>query len=240
MDLLLFLVRREELDVSTISVSRILDQYLAFIEILQEIDLDSCADFLEVAAILVEQKSVAVLPKSEATESQGTSVLEDPREELVSRLLEYKRVRDAGRLLDDLADRWQQRYGRLADDLPPRRVSPKTEPLVDLELWDLVTAFGRLIREAQGPPPEQVVFDETPLNAHMETIHQRLCEEGYISFSDLFEVGMHKSALVGRFLALLELTRHHGAQVRQEYDGHEIQVSKGPNFQESFTTFNSP
>ncbi len=97
--------------------------------------------------------------------------------------------------------RWQQRYGRLADDLPPRRVDPGEEPLVDLELWDLVSAFGRIIRESKGPPPAQVIYDDTPIHVHMKRVHELIVREGAVQFGELFEPAMHKSTLIGLFLA---------------------------------------
>jgi segregation and condensation protein A len=90
---------------------------------------------------------------------------------------------------------------------------------VDLEIWDLVSAFGRIMREAAGPPPTEVVYDETPIHIYMQEIHHRLREETRLPLIDLVEGGAHKSSLIGWFLATLELTRHHGAQVEQDEYG---------------------
>ncbi len=232
LDLLLFLVRRHELDLTTLSVSHVVDQYLSYLEVLKELDVDGAGDFLEMAAILVEMKSQAVLPQTNTPEAENPeeAKIEDPTDQLVQRLLEYRRVRDAAAVLDQMSERWQQRYGRLADDLPPRRIDPGEEPLVDLELWDLVSAFGRIIREAKGPPPTQVIYDDTPIHVHMQRVHARVCNEGVIRLGELFEPQMHKSTLIGLFLAVLELTRHHGVLARQTHTGSEIEVVPGPKF----------
>ncbi len=126
LDLLLFLVRRHELDLTSLSVSQVVDQYLGYMEVLQELDVDGAADFLEIAATLVEMKSLAVLPQTEPdpdADPEGGK-LEDPQDQLIERLMQYKQIRDAAHVLDEMSQRWQQRYGRLADDLPPRRVDP--------------------------------------------------------------------------------------------------------------------
>ena len=230
LDLLLFLVRRQELDITSLSVSQVVDQYLGYLDILQSLDVDGTADFLELAATLIELKSQAVLPQTDDPSATAEEKIEYPQDQLVARLLEYKRVRDAASVLDELADRWQQRYGRMADDLPTRRVDPGEEPLVDLELWDLVSAFGRIIREAKGPPPTQVIYDETPIHVHMQRVHAKVINEGTVRFGELFEPKMHKTSLIGLFLAVLELTRHHGVIAKQGVTGDEIDVMAGPQF----------
>jgi segregation and condensation protein A len=89
------------------------------------------------------------------------------------------------------------------------------EPIQELELWDLVSAFGRIMRDYHVSTPSNIVYDETPIHVHMSRIHERLRSGGRIAFSDLFEPGMHKSALIGMFLAVLELIRHHGVRAEQ-------------------------
>ena len=90
------------------------------------------------------------------------------------------------------------------------------EPIREVELWDLVSAFGRIIRENVATKPSNIVYDDTPIHVYMERIHGRLVERGHLAFSDLFDAGMHKSALIGIFLAVLELVRHHRVRVRAE------------------------
>ena len=84
-----------------------------------------------------------------------------------------------------------------------------------MELWDLVSAFGRIIRENVATKPSNIVYDDTPIHVYMERIYGRLVERGQMAFSDLFDAGMHKSALIGIFLAVLELVRHHRVRVEQ-------------------------
>ena len=229
LDLLLFLVRRHELDLTGLALAAVVDQFVEYLEVLQELDVNSASDFLEMASILIEMKSQAVLPRQDE-EAVEASVLDEPQEGLVQRLLEYKQFRDASSVIEEMGERWQQRYGRMSDDLPPRQNKLGDQPIADLELWDLVSAFGRIMRESKGPPQAQVIQDDTPIHVHMQRIHLRLINENQVLFNDLFEPGMHKTTLIGIFLAMLELTRHHGVRAEQNPQTGEIRVIKSDNF----------
>lgn len=230
LDLLLYLVRRQEVDLANVRLSVVVDQYIEYLDVLQELDVDGVGEFVELASLLMEMKSQAVLPQTQEEVSDAEPPPEETHDDLVRRLLEYKKVRDAAAVLDELGDRWQHRFPRMADDLPPRRTDPGEQPIADLEVWDLVSAFGRLIREAKGPPPEEVIHDDTPIHVFMERIHAQLVESGRVRLGDLFEPGMHKSGLVGMFLAVLELTRHHGVSARQVSGIDDLEIAPGPTF----------
>ncbi|QDS92709.1 Segregation and condensation protein A [Roseimaritima multifibrata] len=227
LDLLLYLVRRQELDVTALSLTRVVDQFFEYLDVLQELDLGGVGEFIDLASTLVELKSLAVLPTPVSEEEE---VVEDPQEELVQRLLEYKQVRDAASVLDEMGDRWQQHFPRLTDSLPPRQLDPGDQPIADLELWDLVSAFGRIMREAKGPPVAEVVYDDTPIHIYMQRIHRRLCDTDRVALADLLDGGMHKSSLIGWFLAMLELTRHHGCAAEEEAGTGDIVLVRGTNF----------
>ena len=211
LDLLLYLVRKHEVEIVDIPVALITDQYLAYLEVLQQLDVDAVGDFLALASTLLEIKSQELLPRTE--ESEG--VIDDPREELVRRLLEYKSYRDAASILEERSRQWQQHYPRLGSDLPPRQRDLAEEPIREVELWDLVSAFGRIIRESELAKPSNIVYDDTPIHVFMSRIDARLRERGQLAFSDLFQANLHKSSLVGMFLAVLELVRHCQVRVDQ-------------------------
>lgn len=232
LDLLLYLVRRHEVELSDMPLSEIVDQYVQYIEILKELDLGDVGDFLSLASTLVEMKSQAVLPK--VVEEQDEEEIVDPQSELVQRLLQYKEIRDAASVLDEMGNRWQQRYERMSDDLPSRRVDPGDQPIVDLEIWDLVSAFGRIMREAGGPPQTEVIYDDTPIHVYMQKIHDQLKEREQIQLVDLVDGGIHKSSLIGWFLATLELTRHHGAAVEQDPHG-DILIVRTENYSDDLS-----
>lgn len=227
LDLLLYLVRKHEVEVVDIPVSLITDQYLAHLEVLEDLDVNTVGDFIEIATMLMEIKSRMVLPRADEVEEE----LEDPRQDLVRRLLEYKQYKDAASMLDERGRDWQQRWSRLANDLPPRQMDLSDQPIHEVELWDLVSAFGRVVREQARNKPSNIVYDDTPIHVFMERIHERLNAEGRLSFSDLFTSRMHKSTLVGHFLAILELVRHHKVRCDQNELFSEIWVLPGTEFE---------
>jgi segregation and condensation protein A len=229
LDLLLFLVRKHELDVRDLPVALVAEQYLAYLEVLQQLDVNEVGDFLEVASMLIETKSQLVLPRG----GEEAESWDDPRDQLVERLLEYKKYKDAASLLDERSRDWQQHYPRLASDAGPRHVDPSEQPIREVELWDLVSAMGRILRESQAVTPATIVYDETPIQVYMQRIHRQLTTAGRVAFSDMFEPGMHKSAIVGVFLAVLELARHHGVQAEQLELHGEIWIVPGETFDPS-------
>ncbi|HPP52282.1 MAG TPA: segregation/condensation protein A, partial [Thermoguttaceae bacterium] len=110
--------------------------------------------------------------------------------------------------LEERARQWQQRFPRLSRDWDPQEKDPAEQPIHEVELWDLVSAFGRILRESEANQPSSIIYDETPIQVYMARIVERLSVRGHLAFNDLFEPGMHKSTLIGIFLAVLELVRH--------------------------------
>lgn len=214
LDLLWYLVRKHELDILDIPISVVTEQYLEMITVLEQIDVSAVGDFLEVATRLMEIKSKLMLPRHEDLETEET--IEDPRQDMVQRLLEYKKYKDAASMLEERGQQWQQRYARRAIDLPTTRVDPAEQPIQEVELWDLVSAFSRVVRDNAAVQPSAIRYDDTPIEVYMERIRQRLTIEPRLAFTSLFEQDMVKSQLVGIFLAILELIRHHQVQVEQE------------------------
>ncbi len=211
MDLLLYLVRKHEVEIVDIPIAAITDQYLDYLAVLEQLDVGAVGDFVAMASLLIEIKSQQVLPRCDEVEGEE----EDPRQELVRRLLEYKKYRDAASILEERGQSWQQHYPRFSIDLPNRERDPADEPIREVELWDLVSAFGRIMRESAAGQPSSIVYDDTPIRVYMGRIHARLLEAGRLSFRDLFDPAMHKSTLIGIFLAVLELVRHRRVRVEQ-------------------------
>ena len=225
LDLLLYLVRKHEVEIVDIPIAEITDQYLEHLAVLEQLDVNAVGDFLAVASTLIEIKSQQVLPHSDEVQDE----LQDPRHELVRRLLEYKKYRDAASMLEERSRIWQQHYPRQASDLPPREQNVADQPIQEVELWDLVSAFGRIIRDTEAAKPSNIVYDDTPIHVFMSRIHARLMERGRLAFRDLFTAGMHRSTLVGIFLAILELVRHHQVRVEQNTLFGEIWLLPNPN-----------
>jgi segregation and condensation protein A len=201
LDLLLYLVKRDELDVRDIPIARVAEQFKAYLDVLQVVDVEQAGDFLVVAAQLMEIKSRLLLPRPPAAEQEA----DDPRQELVRQLLEYKRFKDAAALLERHAERQAQRLPRQAG--PPPAPAPGAPPVRPVELWDLVSAFGRLLRETLANEPAAIVVDQTPLHVVMDEIETRLRAEPRLTLGALFTPPHTRGRLVGLFLALLELMR---------------------------------
>lgn len=214
LDLLLYLIRREEIAIYDIPIARLTEQYLAYVELLHRLDPDSAADFLVMAAMLMEIKSRALLPRLPAMEDGEAEEFVDPRLELVRQLLEYKRVKDAARSLELAAQIQALRHARkpVLPEAPPEGVD-----LDDVQLWDLFEAFQQLLEETgQRDPVHQVERDDTPITLYADDIIDSLERHGGVQpFEEVF-AGRTKAEMIGLFLALLELIRERRVQARQE------------------------
>lgn len=224
LDLLLYLVRKQELNVTEVSLSAVTDQFLEYVSLLEQIDVEAVGEFLEIASTLIEMKARCVLPAEEEEEV----LLEDPRQELVRRLLRYKQYRDAASLLEERSREWSERYPRRVCESPARTRSPDEQPIREVELWDLVSAFGRVLRHKHAMAgSESIRYDETPIEVFMRRIDARLRQEGRVAFHSFFETRVHKSTLVGMFLAVLEMVRHEHARAAQPELFGEIWLEPG-------------
>ena len=224
LDLLLYLVKKHEIDLLDIPVGLIAEQFLNHVSVLEQLDVNAVGDFLEMASTLLEIKSRLVLPH----EDEVTEELEDPRQDLVRQLLEYRKFKEAASMLEERSRAWQERFPRLSFDAPPRSNDLSEEPIRETELWDLVSAFGRIMRDRNQAVGTSIVYDDTPIHVFMERIQARLSQAERIALGDLFEGGLHKSTLVGMFLAVLELVRHHSVHAEQSQLFGEIFLVTGP------------
>ena len=220
LDLLLFLVKRNEVDICDIPIARITDQFLEYLRLLELIDVEHAGDFLVMAATLMEIKSRMLLPRGD----DGSEAESDPRLELVRQLIEYKKYKDAANLLEAQA---AQQLNRLAREWPEpaQPLDPAQLPLRQVELWDLVSAFGRLMRETLALQPQQIVADQTPVHVYMDQILERLAAQERLPFSALFTPPFDRGRLVGMFLAILELIKMRRVLAEQEEDFGEIWMS---------------
>jgi segregation and condensation protein A len=232
LELLLYLVRRHEIEVTTIPIAAMAEQYIVFLSAAVDASMDDVGDFIDLTSTLVEIKSRVALPRDPVDEPEE----EQTKEEIVARLLQYKQFRDAAYALVERAAVWQDRFAREADDQLPRPKQKRSEEeIVGLELWDLVSAMGRIRREQDTDQAATILYDDTPIQSYMLQINKLLSLEGKIAFSELFSPGMHKSAVVGIFLAVLELARHHSVRAEQESDTSEIWLLPGEEFSASAT-----
>jgi segregation and condensation protein A len=209
LDLLLYLVKRQEVDICDIPIARVAEQFLDYLRVIELIDVERAGDFLVMAATLMEIKSKMLLPRSETEEAEQA----DPRLELVRQLVEYKKFKDAAVLLETQAERQLCRVSRQPEALAGP--NPAEQPLHRVELWDLVSAFGRLMRETLALQPSQIVMDETPIQVYMDQIQEQVQRQQQVTFSDVFAPPRHRARLLGLFLAILELIKARRIMVEQ-------------------------
>lgn len=237
LDLLLFLVRRAEVDIEHISIADITDQYVRHMEQVDRIDVESAGEFLVVAATLLELKSRLVgqpdLPEGKGPASLGAVAddAEDPASDLIRQLLRYKAFRDAADALESRREQWLRRYptGKASADLaaPKEEKADDSAFVEDLDVVDLVRAFRRIAETVvfDRLGEHEVAYDDTPIELHAQDIVDRLEREaGEASNMPLRRVfeGRTRSEMVGLFLALLELVRQRRVRVTQPAPAAEI------------------
>lgn len=216
LDLLLYLVRKEEVDIYDIPLAKITDQYLRYVEMLKRFDIDLAGDFLVMAATLMEIKSAMLLPKA-TPEDMSEDEAADPRAELIRQLLEYKKFKDAANLLDAAAEQHQERHGRPTSLID--RLAPDTKPEVDMDqvsIWDLLEAFDTVCKATGNVAYTGHIKDDTPIDLYQIEILHRLQTEGPMTFERIFDSRPNRLVMVGLFLAMLELIRDRLIWVEQD------------------------
>jgi segregation and condensation protein A len=228
LDLLLYLVRRAEVDILDLPLAPIAVQFRDFLEVLEVFNLDEIGEFILMASTLAEIKSREVLPRVEEqatpTEEERPLDAENPRSELIRRLLEYKKYKDAAKTLEERAAHWQERYPRLADDRPTAGKDHAADRIKDVELWDLISALGRVLKRKDVEDETHIRYDETPIHVYVEQIGAQIREQPGLKFFTLLEPESQRSKVVGMFLAVLELLRHHGYRAVQTSEFGEIEL----------------
>lgn len=216
LDLLLFLIKKDEIDIFDIPIARIIEQYQAYLEILREIDPNLCGEFLVMAAQLMEIKSKLLLPRETLPDGEP---MEDPRLELVRQLLEYKKYKERALLLQRrLWDR-ERRYERPPLPLGPEEAEPfEAIDLGNLSIWDLFTAFHRIQLAIASRAPHRVVARDRPLDEYIAAVRASLASapEGTRKFEELFEGAASVQEAIGFFLAILEMAKRYWIAIYQE------------------------
>jgi segregation and condensation protein A len=211
LDLLLHLIKENKIDIYDIPIVEITGQYLVYIELLKDLNLEIAGEFLVMAATLIHIKSKMLLPPDEE-ESEEPAV--DPRAELVRRLLEYQAYKDSSVHLRKREEVWKHIFSRPISDRHEHELDP--EPmLMEANVFDLLTAFKELLEKA----PEQafeITRETLTVSDRINYIVGCLEDEDGIRFEDLFQDGLTRITLVVTFLALLEIVRLGLAKIYQE------------------------
>ena len=213
LDLLLHLIDKAEVDIYDIPVTIITEQYMQHLYVMQEFQIEIASEFLVMAATLLEIKSKMLLPRKEEVIFQPMLEIEeeyiDPRQELVERLLEYKRFK---KLAEDLRDRETKRskiFTRPAENLSSFMVQVEENPVANVTLYDLVEAFNKALNKAEKQETKitKVHRDEISVKERIREIKELLSITGNIRFSQLFSSTPSKAEVVTSFMAILEMMR---------------------------------
>jgi segregation and condensation protein A len=203
LDLLLHLIKKNEVDIYNIPIAAITRQYLEYMELLKELNLDIAGEFLVMAATLLQIKSRMLLP---VTPDEEDAEVEDPRAELVRRLLEYQRYRDASYLLSSGNLLGRDVFARKFDSPELADLVQKEEP-ADVELFDLIEAFRRVLARVSVETFHDVVTDGISIADRIAEVLSLLHEAKTISFDALFSGRVTRDLLVVTFLSILELCK---------------------------------
>lgn len=226
LDLLLYLIKEEELNIYDIPITRITEQYLEYLNLMQLLDLDVAGEFLVVAAELMHIKSKMLLPPDpEAPVEEG-----DPRAELVRRLLEYKTFKEAAGQLRGMEEHRRGIFGRFGvqpeisgDDLPAGR---QGSPFLEVSIFDLMRALSKVLMDMPKQNFHEIVKDEFTVAEKVHDIFHRLVKEPMIYFSSLFKGAKNKIEAITTFLALLELIRLKEVLIAQHDHFSEIEIRR--------------
>lgn len=228
LDLLLDLIRKQDIDIYDIPIAKITAQYLAYVEKMRELDVNVAAEFIYMAAVLIHIKSKMLLPRDPESSSQQP---EDPRDELVNRLLEHEKFKSAAQML---LQKQQIEEAVLTNPSLKEFIEAEgTEPEIAADVIDLVKTFQQVLERVRTRPVLNV-DEETVTVGHMiDYLRRRLSlEDRPIRLKQLLMRIPSRQALVCMFLALLELVRLQAIQVRQERLFGEIAVRKHAKFDE--------
>ena len=227
LDLLLYLIRREELDIYDIPIEHITAEYMKFIEDARRLNLDIAGEFIVMAATLMVIKSRMLLPVSRRMTEEGSDEeWVDPRLDLVRQLIEYKKFKDAAIRLETMeamvANSFDYGGGRPKFE---KTAADAKGALANLDLYDLLTAFQDVLARATEMPHEELKGIRFSVPDKMDYVLERTRKEGQVSFLSLFDPeNAPKGEIIVTFLALLELLRQHRVIVYQNAAFHEITI----------------
>ena len=201
LDLLLYLIRRQNIDILDIKVAEITKQYMDYIELMQEMQFELAAEYLVMAAVLAEIKSRMLLPRQEEAEDDE----DDPRAELIRKLQEYERFKEAAMNLDEL-ERLNRNFWVAVADAPKME---KTRPLPDVQLQDLLVELSRVLKRAENFSSHQISLEPLSTRERMSQILDKVSVSGeqFVAFGDLFNVEEGRSGVIVTFIAVMELIK---------------------------------
>lgn len=231
LDLLLFLIKQEQANIFDIPIARITQKYLEYIRLMKKLDIAVAADFLVMAATLIEIKSKMLLPRDPKAEGEDEE-FEDPRKELVDRLLEYEKFKSAAGMLYERSTIEQAIFTRGPIE------SDDNNAEVNATVFDILTVFQKIVARHVDEIKMEIEREEISLADMIKTLHKRIQAEGEINLLVFFEEMHSKRELVTAFIAVLEIVRTVGVKLVQRKTFGDIILKKateaselGPSFE---------
>jgi len=227
LDLLLYLIKKQEVDIYQVNLTELANQFIEYIELMRMLDLDIAGEFLVMAATLMYIKSRELLPTDQQATIEGEDQEPDPRWELIRKLVEYKKFKDAAAKLQELELQQENVFRRVAPkpelevEMPPQKL--------DVSLFDLLSALNNVLKRLEARNDALDVTDEKwTVHEKMELLLRLVAERGVVRFSELFEPITSRAEVIVTFLALLELVRLKQLVAAQPVQFGEIQITRAP------------
>ncbi len=224
LDLLLYLIKKEEVDIYDIPIERITNQYMEYLTLMKLLNLEVAGEFLVMAATLMYIKSRMLLPADQQVTDSETDEGEDPRWELIRQLVEYKKFKDAALQLGRREAEQAKIFARAGD---AGIEADKEIPLAEVSIFDLINAFNDVLKKASARDDfREIIEEKFTVSDKIEEILYTLRDRSELVFGELFAQAQSRAEIVVTFLALLELIRLKRLKVRQEQAFGEIHVIK--------------
>ena len=225
LDLLLYLIKKEEVDIYEVNLTKLASQFIEYIEMMREFDLEIAGEFLVMASTLMYIKSRELLPVDQQAQVEEEEEGEDPRWELIRQLVEYKKFKDAAAQLQALEATQEKVFPRVPAKLEFENEAPAAKP--DVSIFDLLNAVNAVLKRFEKRDNTRDIFeDKWTVSEKIEYVVRVLTSRESVRFSELFEDATSRSEVVCTFLALLELIRLRQLVCAQSEDFGEIEIKK--------------
>ena len=224
LDLLLYLIKKEEIDIYDIPIAKITDQYLEYLELMKLLDLNIAGEFLVMAATLIHIKSKLLLPPDQLEGEKEEEA--DPRAELVRRLIEYKKFKEAAQELSQMESLQKHFFPRVAVIPKFDKLPREEDDFFEASLFDLITAFTKVLKDIPKEAFHQVVKDEFTVSEKVHDILHMLVDNKTLILTELFRSAKNKFEIVTIFLAILELIKIREISIRQHGQFGEIEIMR--------------
>ena len=226
LDLLLYLIKKEEVDIYEVNLTKLATQFIEYVDLMRQFDLEVAGEFLVMASTLMYIKSRELLPVDQQVQVEAEDEGEDPRWELIRQLVEYKKFKDAAATLQTLEERQENVFPRLPGKIEFQSEAEPVKP--EVGIFDLLNAVNAVLRRFQDKTSGQreIYEDKWTVSEKMEFVLQTITERATVKFSELFEQAANRAEVVCTFLAILELIRLKQLACVQPEPFAEIEVSK--------------